>query len=256
MRDFSRRDLARMAGTVLALQNASCATARPEPTAADQDPAVIRRQRALEATLRILRPTSSRITGRINAIDKTWEDWARRTGELPPDFDAMASIPELPDPLVVLENGRSVRVNDLSLWKRQRQWIRSQFENWVFGSMPPPPGNVQPTITATRSEGQVKVLDVQLEFGPGRRGRLRLQLMVPPGRGPFPVFLTNHPRIRPWVNIAVRRGYLACIYFAADPRVTLEDDDSDKFIELYPEYDFACLGRWGHGQPCGPSIIW
>jgi dienelactone hydrolase len=44
--------------------------------------------------------------------------------------------------------------------------------------------------------------------------------------------------------VAVRRGYLACIYFAADPRVTLEQDDSDRWIELYPGYDFACLGRW------------
>ena len=212
--------------------------------AAPPQDALSRRQSALEATLRILRPTSSTITGRINAIDKTWEDWVRRTRELPPDFDAMPSIPKLPDPFTMYEDGERIRVNSLPLWNKQRAWIRSQFEHWVFGSMPPPPGNLRATVTATRREGQVTIQDVRLDFGPERRGRLRLQLIIPPGAGQFPVFLTNHPRIRPWVNVAVRRGYLACIYFAADPRVTLETDDADGLIELYPDYDFACLGRW------------
>ncbi len=67
--------------------------------------------------------------------------------------------------------------------------------------------------------------------------------MIPPGKGPFPVFLTNHSRTRPWVATAVRRGYIGAIYFAADPMYGTEDD-SDKFIELYPEHDFSCLARW------------
>jgi hypothetical protein len=47
-----------------------------------------RRKRFLNELLQILPPTtSSQMTGRMNAHDKTWEDWVRRTGELPPDFD-------------------------------------------------------------------------------------------------------------------------------------------------------------------------
>ena len=57
---------------------------------------------------------------------------------------------------------------------------------------------------------------------PGVRARiiapvLRVQLIIPPGKGPFPVFLTNHPRTRPWVATAVRRGYIGCIYFRRRP---------------------------------------
>src|ERR1019366_7283404 len=85
--------------------------------------------------------------------------------------------------------------------------------------------------------------DVRLEFGPEHRATLRVQLLIPPGEGPFPVFLTNHPRKRPWVATAVRRGYIGCIYLAADP-VYGNSDDSDAFIEIYPEYDFSCLARW------------
>jgi pimeloyl-ACP methyl ester carboxylesterase len=73
---------------------------------------------------------------------------------------------------------------------------------------------------------------------------LRVQLIIPDGAGPFPVFLTNHPRTLPWLYIAVRRGYLGCFYAAHDPLVGGGTDDSDGFIEIYPEYDFTCLARW------------
>ena len=81
------------------------------------------------------------------------------------------------------------------------------------------------------------------EFGPDHKATLHVQLVIPPGKGPFPVFLTNHPRTRPWIAPAVRRGYIGCIYFAADPMYG-PPDDSDKFIEVYPEYDFSALARW------------
>ena len=182
---------------------------------------------------RILPPTDTRITGRISAQDKSWEDWVRRTGELPPDFDSMPSVPELPEPHLTTREA----------WLSERQHIRGLFEQWFYGKMPPPPDNLRAVVTGTHDEGGVTVRDVRLEFGPGHRATLRLQLMIPPGQGPFPVFLTNHPRTWPWVATAVRRGYIGCIYFAGDP-IFGNSDDSDKFIDIYPEYDFSCLGRW------------
>ncbi len=55
----------------------------------------------MDTLLKVLPHTSTKITGRINAASTpltSWEDWAKRTGELPPDFAAMPSIPDLPDP--------------------------------------------------------------------------------------------------------------------------------------------------------------
>ena len=197
--------------------------------------AAARRKEALDTLLKVLPRTSTRITGRITAQDKSWEDWAKRTGELPPDFDTMPSLPELPDPLAGVVTPDE--------WAERRRAIRNQFEHWVFGHMPPRPDNLRAVVTGERKEGDVRVRDVRLEFGPGYRAQLRLQLMIPPGRGPFPVFLTNHPRTRPWVATAVRRGYIGCIYFAADP-IYGSEDDSDKFMEVYPSYDWSCLARW------------
>jgi dienelactone hydrolase len=201
------------------------------------------RVRARDELVRLLQPSRQPDNGRINAFDRTWEDWLKRTGELPPDFDAMPSIPELPDPLLLREDGSTVPVTTAALWTRQRRALRAQVERWIFGRMPPAPDNVRATVTATRHEAGATLREVRLEFGPGGRASLRIELVIPDGKGPFPVFLTNHARNRPWIYTAVRRGYIACIYHATDPRYG-NGDDSDAWIEIYPEYDWSTLARW------------
>jgi hypothetical protein len=115
------------------------------------------RKQELDDLLRILPPSSTRITGRINAQDKSWEDWVGRTGELPPDFDSMPSIPGLPE----------ARFVSPEAWQRERRRIRALFEQWFYGRMPPAPDNLRAVVTGTHGEGGVAVRDVRLEFGPG-----------------------------------------------------------------------------------------
>jgi dienelactone hydrolase len=197
--------------------------------------ATAKRKQALAELKSLLPPSNLKATARINATDRSWNDWVDRTGELPPDFDAMPGQPFLPDPLA--------GVRTPAEWKRRRDEIRGQIEHWITGKMPPAPTNLRAVITSEQQEGGVTVRDVRLEFGPDHKATLRVQLVIPPGKGPFPVFLTNHPRTRPWIAPAVRRGYIGCIYFATDPMYG-SPDDSDKFIEVYPEYDFSALARW------------
>ena len=91
-------------------------------------------------------PSPSGNNGRINAYDKSWEDWLKRTGELPPDFDAMPSTPFLVDPLEGVQTPEQ--------WKQKRQQIRAQFEQWVFGKLPPQPDNLRSVITGTETDGR------------------------------------------------------------------------------------------------------
>ena len=210
----------------------------------DVTAAELRRRKNLETFLKVFPPSSSPKSGRINAHDKNWEDWLRRTGELPPDFEMMESIPGLPDPLLLIENGGKTRVTTEVLWNRQRAWIRSQMEQWVFGRMPPAPDNLRGIVTGRRREGTTTVQEVRLEFGPDHRAILHIQLIIPDGAGPFPVFLTDHNRRLSWLYTAVRRGYIGCFYAASDPVMGGGSDDSDGYIEVYPEYDFSCLARW------------
>src|ERR1700733_8671259 len=74
--------------------------------------AELRRRAYLDQFLKIFPPTSPPRSGRMNAYDKNWEDWVKRTGELPPDFASMPSNPYLPDPLLLTENGRPIAVTN------------------------------------------------------------------------------------------------------------------------------------------------
>ena len=242
--DMTRRALFTGAATSLGVSVLASAPVAAAQSAAAPAGSDARRRADLEFFLKVFPPSRPPASGRMNAHDKVWEDWVKRTGELPPDFASMPSIPGLPDPLVLREGGREVPVTNAVLWNRQKQWIRAQFEQWVFGTMPPAPDNLRAVVTGTRLEGTATVRDVRLEFGPGHRATLRLQLAIPEGKGPFPVFLTDHNRRRPWLYTAVKRGYIACYYAAADP-VYGDGDDSDAYIEVYPDYDFSCLARWG-----------
>ena len=200
------------------------------------DDSTARRQQYLNDLRRILAPSYRNDTTRLSATDKTFEDWQERTGELPPDFEAMPSNPFLPDPLEGVKSKAD--------WQARRKWIREQYEHWIIGKMPPAPDNLRGIVTSTRKEDGVEVRDVRLEFGPDHKGILHVQLVMPgTGEGPFPVFLTNHPRNRPWIAPAVRRGYIGVIFNAADP-IYGSPDDADAFIELYPEYDFSGIARW------------
>ncbi|MEQ1824862.1 MAG: alpha/beta fold hydrolase [Pirellula sp.] len=227
-------------------QVVAIAIALTVPTHAQDD---IRRKQYLDELRSIIAPTVlDPSIGRISAMDKTWEDWVARTGELPPDFDSMPSFADLPDPLIL--GGKpgqgqdgSVPITTPEQWQQQRAWIRSQFEQWVFGRMPPPPDNLRSSVLSEQREAGITTRKVLLEFGPGHRARLHVELLIPEGNGPFPVFLTNQRRSGGWCHTAVRRGYVACIYNATDPKYG-DPDDSNDYIEIWPEYDFSGLARW------------
>lgn len=211
------------------------------------DPSLERRKEYLALLQRLLSPTTRNEAVRLNAQgDKTWEEWLKRTGALPPDFLTMPSRPFIPDPLVMLDDANPAPIHSVGQWQRQRRLIRARFEEWIVGRMPPAPGNVRPVVLETRQEGDTTVQRIRLEFGPDHRATLRLQLLIPPGKGPFPVLVTNHQRGRPWVNAAIRRGYAGCIYQAIDRGYGVEDD-SEKWLDVYPEYDFGAIARWAWG---------
>jgi pimeloyl-ACP methyl ester carboxylesterase len=166
-----------------------------------------------------------------------WEAWLETSRELPPDFDALPSIPELPDPLLREVNGRLTPITKAADWPQQRARIMALFHQWVIGKVPPAPDNLKATLLSERRGPSAHVREVRLAFGPDHAATLRLILLIPDGPGPFPVFLTQE-ETRDWGHVAVRRGYLACIYATADNR-----DDTDTFVKAYPNYDWGRLTR-------------
>jgi len=171
---------------------------------------------------------------RILPRSAPWEDWQRRTGEVPPDFAALPSRPGLPDPLR-FEDGR--RVRSKRQWLERRTEILSLFAHYVTGTVPPAPGRVRARERAVREESGARVEQITLAFGPHEQARLRLELIIPRTDGPHPVFLTqdNHRR---WALVAVSRGYIGAVYAGADSA-----DDTAAWPAIWPEYDWTKLTR-------------
>ena len=208
-----------------------------DATAAD----TAKRKATLETILRLLPPDMTS-NGPVSFRDKTFADWVARTGELPPDFDKLPSIPSLPDPLTLDEGGTNVPVRTMDDWKRKREQMKKQLEYYITGTYPPKPDNLQAEVIGEKRDAETIIRTVELRFGPERRAKLTLELMIPPGKGPFPVFLTqwNH---REWALVAVRRGYLGCIYAGADAK-----DDTEAYGEIWAgKYDFTRLMRRAFG---------
>ncbi|MCL5096764.1 MAG: hypothetical protein M1608_04395 [Candidatus Omnitrophica bacterium] len=171
---------------------------------------------------------------RIFPRSLAWEQWLKSSGELPPNFELLPSYPYLPNPFR-LDDGQEVRSR--AQWIQRRQELLQLFQHYTLGSVPPPPGNVRVADIKTRHEADATVQAITLEFGPEHKAKLAMELILPPGPGPFPVFMTQDTHYR-WAMAAVSRGYIGCVYAGADSR-----DDTGGFVPIWPDYDWSKLTR-------------
>ena len=164
-----------------------------------------------------------------------FHQWLDKTHELPPDFDALPRINGLPDPLKFLD-GRPVRTQ--LEWKARRAEIRQLFEKYQTGTFPQRPKLDRAVVLdETRGNGYL-IRNVRLEFGPGGKGSMRAQVMIPDGKGPFPVLMAS--TLAGWGPSLLRRGYISAGFAGNDAM-----DDAAALAQLYPDYDFALLPRRG-----------
>lgn len=174
--------------------------------------------------------------------DGSWTAWQRRTGEMPPDFAALPSIPFLPNPLLLDQGTNNIPITTLDQWNKKKDWIKKGIQHWLTGRFPEQPLNLIAEILEEQEDADgVLQKMIALKFGPDHQAQLTVELLIPPGEGPFPVFMTqwNH---RGWAEIALRRGYIGLRYAGADSK-----DDTENYAQLYPDFDFTTLMRraWG-----------
>ena len=155
----------------------------------------------LEQLLSVL-PQERPERGRVSPLDATWKEWLERTGELPPDFDAMPSLPYLPDPLCLDEGGKNIPVSTMHQWQEKREWMRNEIQHWITGTFPPPPNNLEATILSEKKDGKIIVQIVELRFGPQHKAKITIELYIPPGNGPFPVFMTPGGDGTCWISVS------------------------------------------------------
>ncbi|MGH2646907.1 MAG: hypothetical protein ACRDE8_05035, partial [Ginsengibacter sp.] len=157
------------------------------------------------------------------------------------NIDTLPLLPFLPNPLLKNEGKNNIPITNDNQWQEKRQWIKEQYQYWICGTFPPAPDKVSAKIISEEKEGSILLRMVQLSFGPDNKGKMTVELIIPLSNEPLPVFMTqwNH---RGWAQIAVRRGYIGCVYAGADGK-----DDTKNYDKLYPGYSFSTLMKraWG-----------
>jgi len=178
------------------------------------------------------RPSDQRILAR----DLDWfTEWMKSAGEPVPDFGSMRSMPDLP-PLLEFLDGRTVRTE--TDWERRKEEIRRLLCHYILGSFPDsPPQLVRSKVLEEVPERAALRQVVQLTFDTNPQASIALELLLPEGPGPFPVFMTqtNHRR---HALLGLSRGYLCCVYPGADV-----DDQTEVFRTAYPECDWGLIPR-------------
>ena len=168
-----------------------------------------------------------------------FDAWLQKSGELPPDFDALPRVNSLPDPLKFLD-GKPVRT--AAEWRARRAEIWQLYVKYILGTFPPKP-KIDRVVLVDETPGKgYLVRNVRLEFGPQSKGTMRVQVAIPDGKGPFPVMIS--PSLTGWAPYLLRRGYISCGYAANDGL-----DDAGALARLYPDYEFAMRPRraWAAG---------
>ncbi len=164
-----------------------------------------------------------------------------------PTVDELPDIRKLPDPFL-MNNGK--RVKSKADWIKRRREIKAMMLYYQYGHMPPAPKNVTAKVFSSESvyDGTATKKHLLLSMGPGRKIKVNVGIIIPKGKGPFPVILKNDSGIFkvPVAEEIVKRGYIVADYNRTDL-----DPDRKATVgpaqTAYTDYDWATLAVWAWG---------
>lgn len=189
------------------------------------------------------------------------------SNELPeykfPSVDKLPDRKGMPDPFVMHDGSRVATRAD---WARQRHYLKAMLAYYQYGHMPPRPQKLKVKQTASTKVFNGKAVDIRLTVTISRGPKsvdLRVGLIKPAGRGPFPVVIKNDRGLfdrpadrralksfateRAAVREAVGRGYVICKYIRTDLAADARGKRSQGVFPLYPEYDWGVIAAWAWG---------
>jgi dienelactone hydrolase len=120
----------------------------------------------------------------------SWADSLSQTS-FPPPKD-LPAIKQMPDPLVG-DDGK--KITTPQQWEQRRAQMKRIVTYYMYGTIPPPPGNVtgREIKTMSLAGGRVMYRLVRLSFGPGQKLGMEVAIFTPAGvgagNGPFPMFV-------------------------------------------------------------------
>ena len=167
-------------------------------------------------------------------------------------------IKEMPDPLTMKDG---TKVSTPEQWKLRRQELIQILEDYEYGHMPPPPGNLKASVTtashriSVNSGLEADYRMLHLSFGPGEKLGFDLGLFTPVSSTQagdrFPVLISlsssTDEKSLSSASVALARGYAV----ATVPYQKLGADAanwaSTAFFSSYPDYDWRDISAWAWG---------
>lgn len=166
---------------------------------------------------------------------ESFDSWLAETAEPAPDPAPLRAFPDLP-PLLSFYDGTPVQ--SAGDWERRKEEIKWLLGHYFLGTFPDKaPALIGHELLHEEKERGAVRKEVRLTFDTNNRASFRIELWIPEGAGPFPVFLTQ-PNHRRWGLSLLSRGYLVCVYPGADV-----DDQTAAFAEAYPACDWRLIAR-------------
>lgn len=165
-----------------------------------------------------------------------------------PGIDELAVSKLLPDPFRYRDGSR---VETRADWDRRRLEIKQLLLDYKYGSMPSTPDNVTAREVSKESVqpgGETKRM-LLLSMGPEQRLKLYLGLIVPQGRGPFPVILNIDHREAFAATMAVQVAHRGYIFAGYDPNHLDPDEPGVTGMAqaVYPDRSWGTIAVWAWG---------
>ena len=184
----------------------------------------------------------------ILPASRVFDQWLETFGYLPPDFDALPSVPYPQDLLTATRKGQPHRITAAE-WPERRKELADLVEDHLLGHAPAAPDNVRAVIEEKGQQDGHETWTVRLEFGPDHAAKLHCWLWIPPNlqKKPAPVYLVDNFNYTEFARDAFNQGrFLICVYNATDPAYRPDKrDQSEAYKDLFGKYDWSEFRRRG-----------
>ncbi len=170
-----------------------------------------------------------------------------------PSVDELRQQKGLPDPFV-MPDGK--RVRNVADWQEQRQYLKAMLAHYLYGRMPPGPGDIKVEKTSSEPLYEGAGIRELYKLTVSRNGRsvsCRFEVTRPVKMKRYPAIIKNgyaagERRGYDAGPDAVKRGYLLCEFQRTDLAADSPDSRDTGVYPLYPEYDWRTIAVWAWGH--------
>lgn len=160
-------------------------------------------------------------------------------------------IHELPDPFLKPDG---TRVASPEEWPAQREYLKAMLAHYLYGTMPPPPGNTRGEVIFRRTvyNGRALAETVRITCGPDDAVQFDCELIRPVKEGRVPVITWNQFKDRhgsPDEESAVLDHGYAIVEFEKE-QVAADNADAIRgpLAKAYPGYSWGAIAMWAWAQ--------